>query len=142
MGKKKLSISGRSNSKRSQTAIELMIIIGFVFFAFTIFMVSIQISTSDKLKEERNLRVKEIAIDVQDEINLAFQSSDGYYREFKIPEDINSIEYEINIVEGLVYIRTDDGKNAMALPVPDVTGDVIKGLNNIKKEDGVVKLNE
>ena len=131
----------KKKSKHSQTAIELMIIIGFVFFAFTAFFIAVQISTSDKIKEEQRLRVKEIVIDVQDEINLAFQSSDGYYREFKIPKNINGIEYEINIIEGLVYLKTIDNKNAIALPVQDVTGEINITDNIIKKEDGIVKLN-
>jgi len=127
--------------KKSQSAIEFMILIGFVFFAFVSIFVAIQVSTADKIKEGQDLRIKEIVIDVQDEINLAFQASNGYYREFKIPENINGREYEINIIEDLVYLRTDDGKSAIALAVQNVTGDVIKGENNIKKEDGIVKLN-
>lgn len=126
---------------KSQSAIEFIIVVGFMFFIFTAILMTIQISTSDKIKEDQTLRVKEIVIAVQDEINLAFESQDGYQREFKIPENINGIEYNIQVVVGLVYLNTSDGKNAIALPVKDINGDVVKGTNLIKKEDGVIKLN-
>ena len=130
------------NNKKAQTAIEFIMLVGFVFFAFTVFILAVQTSTSDKIKEEQTLRVKEVVIDVQDEINLAYQSSNGYYREFSIPEKINGISYEINIIEGLVYLKTDNGKNAIALSVQNVTGDLVKGINNITKQGGVVELNK
>ena len=126
---------------KSQTAIEFMMLVGFVFFAFTVFVLAVQTSTSEKIKEEQTLRVKEIVIDVQDEINLASKSSDGYYREFKIPENINGMGYDISITEDMVYLITDDENYAIALPVLEVTGDVNNGVNIIKKEDGVVNLN-
>ena len=128
-------------NKKAQSAIEFMILVGFVFFAFTIFIMSVQLSNSNRLDEEKNLRIKEIVISVQDEINLAYYSSNGYQREFKIPESINNIEYEINITEGLVYLKTNDGQNAIALPIQNITGNILKGNNLIKKDNGVVNLN-
>jgi len=130
-----------TRSKLSQSAIEFLILTGFLLFSFTIFFLVIQGNMSDKLKERQALAVKNVAITVQDEINLAFQSSDGYYRQFKIPENINGAGYEINITEGLVYIKTYDGKYTTALPVKNVTGEVNKTDNIIKKEKGVIKLN-
>jgi len=130
-----------SMSKHSQSAIEFFILTGFLLFSFTVFFLAIQGNMSDKLKERQALAVKNIAITVQDEINLAFQSSEGYSRQFKIPEEINGNKYDINITEGVVYVRTLDGKYAIALPVQDVTGEVKKNMNIIKKENGEVKLN-
>jgi len=131
----------REKSKRSQSAIEFMILVGFLLFSFTIFFLLIQGNMSDKLKERQALAVKNIAITVQDEINLAFQSSDGYSREFKIPEEINGNKYEIILTDGLVYVKTTDGKYAIALPVKDVIGEIQINTNTIKKENGKIILN-
>ena len=131
----------KNSSKLSQSAIEFLILTGFLLFSFTIFFVAVQGNMSDKLKEREELAVKSVVITVQDEINLASQSIDGYYRQFNIPKEINGKEYEINITEGMVYLRTTDGKYAIALPVQNVTGDVAKETNTIKKENGVVYLN-
>jgi len=128
-------------SKRSQTAIEFLVVVGFMFFIFTIFLASVQISTSDKIKEEQTLKIKGVVTDVQSEINLAFESREGYYREFTIPKNINGLNYNIQIIENLVYLNTTDGKNAIALPVQEVTGDINIPNNFIKKENGIIKLN-
>ena len=131
-------------SKRSQSAIEFMILVIFFLFSFTAFFIAIQWNMSDKLSERQALAVKNIAITVQDEINLASQSSDGYYRQFKLPEEINGREYDIEIIGDIVYVRTVDGRYALTLPIKNVTGDVLNkmpDINTIKKEDGIIKLN-
>jgi hypothetical protein len=127
--------------KRAQTAIEFVALVAFILFFFVIFFLTIQENLSDRLREKRTLAIRELALNVQNELNLALQTSDGYYREFKIPDKISNLDYEINITQGTVYIITKDKKNAIALPVANVTGDVIKGTNIIKKENGEIKLN-
>ena len=130
-------------SKCSQSAIEFLIITGFLLFSFTVFFVAVQGNMSDKVRERQELAVKNVALTVQDEINLASQSMDGYSRNFKVPEKINGKDYEINATEGIVYLRTVDGKYAIALPVKNVTGELKKepDINTIRKENGIVYLN-
>ncbi len=127
--------------KKHQTASEFLILAGVVMFFFVAFFIAVNENLSDKLRQKQTNSVKEIAIIVQDEINLAFKSIDGYYREFKIPEDINGIDYDISITEDLVYVITDDGRDAIALQSAEVTGQPIKGINIIKKEEGKIYLN-
>lgn len=132
----------KKSQRKSQTSIEFMILLAFVLFFFVLFFLAIQEINADKIKERKNLRIKEIALSVQDEINLALETSDGYYREFEIPEKIEEQEYDINIVEDMVYIKTQDAKYAIALPVAEVAGQIVKGQNYIRKENGIVYLNE
>lgn len=126
---------------KSQTAIEFVILVGFVLFVFVAFLLVIRGNTSDKIREKKNQAVKELALTVQDEINLALSSTDGYYRSFNLPETLSGQEYEAEISEGMVYIHTTDNKYAIALPVANVTGDVNEGGNIIRKENGEIKLN-
>jgi len=130
--------------KKAQSAMEFVILFGFILFMFTTFFVAIKASTYDKIKENQELAIKQVAITVQDEINLALQSSDGYSRKFKIPAKISGLEYEIELVEGYVYINTKDEHHAIALPIPDVKGDINIGLDFqvIRKNEGVIYLNE
>lgn len=128
-------------AKKSQSAIEFMILVGFILFFFTLFFLAIRENMSDKLNERKNLAVKEIALSVQNEINLALKASDGYFRPFEIPEKINNQDYDISIVEKMVYVNLQD-KHAIALPVANITGEIKKGKNEIKKENGEIKLNE
>ena len=131
-------------SKLAQSAIEFLILTAFLLFSFTVFFVAVQWNMSDTIREREELVVKSVAVTVQEEINFASQSMDGYYRDFTIPEKINGRKYEINITGGeTVYLRTVDGRYALALPVQKVTGDLVKEplINTIRKENGVVYLN-
>ena len=127
--------------KKHQTASEFLILAGVVIFFFTVFFMAVNENLSDKLRQKQTNSAKEVALTVQDEINLAFESIDGYYREFKIPEDINGIDFNISITEGLIYLVTDNGRDAIALQTAEVTGQPIKGINIIKKVGGIIYLN-
>lgn len=128
-------------NQKSQSAIEFIILVGAVLFFFTIFFVGVHESMSDKIQERQNNLVKELAFSIQDEINLAYESGEGYRREFKIPEQINGQDYEANLTAEMIYIKTSNGKHAIALPVLPITGNIIKGTNIIKKQDGILYLN-
>lgn len=129
-------------TKKAQVAMEFMILVGFLLFVFSMFFVSINERMSDKAQERKDLIVKQIAVAVQDEINLASQSIDGYEREFKIPIDISGDNYTVGIVDDLVFVKTSDEKHAIALPVLNATGSIVKGINKIEKNNGVVSLND
>ena len=105
------------------------------------FLFALQINSAEKTRENKNLAIKEIALTIQNEIDLASKSSDGYHREFSLPRSILGSNYEISVIEGLVYVRTTDGKYAIALPVSVVEGEIQKGNNLIRKIEGVVYLN-
>jgi len=121
---------------KSQTAAEFLLLAGVIIFFFTIFFIAINESRSEKLSQQQTNLVKETALTLQDEINLAHKSTDGYYREFKLPLDLNGRDYQISISEKLVYVTTDDGRDAVAYQTAEVTGQPIKGNNAIKKEGG------
>ena len=128
--------------KKAQVAIEFMIIIGAIFFFIAIFFLAVQENLNDKIKEEERLLVKEVALTVQDEINLALESTNGYKRDFKLPSNIRQLDYEINITSNVVYIRTEDNKHAMALPVANVTGEINITDNTIEKINGGIYINQ
>jgi uncharacterized protein (UPF0333 family) len=143
-GNSRLVHKAQGNSRlvhKAQGSLEFLILLGVVLFIFTIFLIAIGGSMHDKTKEKINKRVNNVALIVQDEIQLASSSSNGYFRNFSLPEDISGLDYEINITGNLVYIRTTDGRYATSLNVMNVTGDVVKGGNTIKKENDIVYLN-
>lgn len=133
----------QDNLKNAQSAMEFMILAGAVFAFFAIFVFVLNINISDKLKEGKNREFEKITLDVIDEVSFATKASEGYERNFSIPEKVSGrFEYEITIQDGFVYTRATDGSYAIALPVQNVTGKLIKGGNLIKKRDGRVFLNE
>lgn len=127
--------------KKAQVGVEFMIIMGALLLFVSIFLLIIQSNTEDKRYQREDILIKEVALTVQNEINLALKSGDGYIREFELPGKIGELEYEIDVDSGIVYVRTDDGRHALTLPVIEVDGNINMTSNVIEKIDGVVYLN-
>ena len=126
-------------NNKSQSAIEFVVLFSALLFFFSVFFLVIQEQNADKIQEQRTERLTSMAYGVQGEIALAFKSSEGYSREFIVPDKLGNIDYSIQITERMVY--ANDSRNAIALPVQEVDGNLVKGVNIIKKENGVVALN-
>jgi len=130
-------------NKKAQTAIELIIVMGFLIFFFIIFTGVIQSKIQEKSEEKKTIIIKDIVKTVQEEIDLAVKSSDGYRREFKLPEKILNDDYDISIFEGIVYANTTNGKHAIAVNIKNVTGIISNmNINIITKQNGIVYLNQ
>ncbi|MFH1711594.1 MAG: hypothetical protein ABH840_04745 [Nanoarchaeota archaeon] len=125
--------------KKSQSAIEFVVLFSALLFFFSVFFLVIQEKNAEKIEEQQNELLKITAYSVQGEIALAFKSSEGYSREFTVPAKMGNSDYSIQITERMVYVN--DSKNAIALPVHEVDGNLVKGANLIKKENGRVVLN-
>lgn len=132
--------SAHKTGRRGQSAFELLLIGGVITVFLTIFLIVIMGNFSDLNKKKDALLLKEFSLKVQTEIHLASKSSEGYSREFRLPLNLEGKSYEANITDGRIYART--AQNAISLNVEDVKGDVKKGINTIRKNDGVVYLNE
>ena len=128
--------------KKSQSAMEFMIIVGVLLLIVLGISYTFYQNISEKEKQQKNLVFHELAKTVQKEIELASKTFDGYQREFEIPDKVAEKEYNITIVESVVFVQTTDGKIALALPVKNVTGQIQKGQNIIRKINGSVFLNE
>jgi len=125
--------------KKAQSSIEFVIMIGAVLFFFVFFLIVIQSNLQDKNTEKEKVIVQNIALSVQDEINLAKESIDGYSREFKVDDYILGRDYLIEIIDDRIYVKTD--KVALSYPVANVTGTIKKEINIIKKQNGTIYLN-
>lgn len=128
-------------SSRAQSAIEFMILVGAVLFFFTSFLLLIYGNIADKQYEKRTLVIEDIAQTVQEEISLAHAADEGYRRVFALPPTALSFPYNVSLVDGYVYVRTSNGKHAVAYPVLNVSGTVIIGDNVIRKNNNTVFLN-
>ena len=126
---------------KGQSAVEFMIIIGFALFFLIGIIVAIEASRSSGVQTQRDKFMNEVALSIVDEINLAASSSDGYARQFKITGSTLGVDFNASIKDGDVYLRSYDGRHAMAYEVQNVTGDLIIGNNLIEKINGSVYLN-
>jgi hypothetical protein len=138
--------------EKSQTAIEFLIVVGFVLGMFTILFLSIQESNKSRIIEKNINDVKQVALIVQEEINFAASSTDGYERTFSLPPKINGMNYDITLVKnGLgnaydyIQIKAGSGDgHSMGMPIEKIenTSTInIGGDNIIKKDNGKITLN-
>ncbi len=130
-----------SREVRGQSAIELLILVTAVVFFVALFLLGVRVNIDDRVREQTDIVLLDVASTVRDEIALAAGSTDGYFREFELPLTILGKEYEINITGSFVYARTVDGQHALSLPVASATGDVVIGTNVIQNVGGEVILN-
>lgn len=126
---------------KGQSAIEFVIIIMAVLFLFVGLLYFIQGKIADSQNQAVSVAVNEIALTVQDEINLAHNSANGYSRSFFLPLNLNGLDYTVQILENSVYVETQDSKHAVALPISEVTGDIFLGDNLIYRINNTIFLN-
>jgi len=126
-------------NRKAQGAIEFLIIFSAMFFFFIVFLLIIQNNVAEKNLEKENLVAINIALSVKDEIGLANGASEGYYRQFNIPQNLLGKDYNIEIIDQRVFISAE--KIGISYLVLDVTGTLVKGTNTIRKENGNVLLN-
>lgn len=127
-------------NKKAQGVIEFIIIFSAALFFFIVFFSVIQMNTEEKNLEKARIVSQNIVLGIQDEINLAAQSSNGYQREFEIPQNILGREYEINISGSYIYLTLGE-KISVSYKISNITGSLQKGNNLIKKENDSVYLN-
>ncbi len=127
---------------RAQSSVEFMIITGFVLFFFVAFLVSIALSSSDRLYERQMLTIQQVARMVQEETAFAHATVDGYSRTFELPLQIVNLDYELDVVDGRLYVHTLDGSQALSVLVKNVTGTFVPGTNVLRRSNGLVYVND
>ncbi|MEK6824440.1 MAG: hypothetical protein AABY02_01170 [Nanoarchaeota archaeon] len=126
---------------KGQSALEFMLLVGFVMFMFVALYGVLNMQLSDRAQQGIYESLLDRSQAVQEEIALAHASEDGYRRVFTLDSELYGQSYNMTIVDGFVYTRTLDGTYALAVPVLNVTGQLIMGANVIETIDGDVRLN-
>jgi hypothetical protein len=130
---------------KAQTSMEFVILTGFMILAFLSFYMIIQAKLVEANRDNTDMAAKQIETIVINELKVAESVSDGYYRQFELPQKVNGMDYNISIISGVSTIpeivTKYNGKERVYF-VPqgyvDSTSSVGKGLNNISKINGVI----
>lgn len=125
---------------KSQVAMEFIMLVLLAFMIMIVFTVVGRDRMVDLRREEEFVALKDVAFTVQAEIFTATNVEDGYIREFGLPASLGGVNYTIQISGG--YVIAESENHDYTLKISPVTGDVINGANVIRKEDGVVYLNQ
>lgn len=126
---------------KSQSAMEFVVLASFMLLVILGFFAV----TSSRVLEAKEEGNRKIARDIADfayrEIEIAKSVNDGYARAFAMPETMNGIGYIISIVDNReLVVNYLDYEYVLFLP-SNVTGNITKGINIIKKEAGLVFIN-
>jgi len=124
---------------KGQSAMEFMILTGFLLFMFAIILGIVSSNTSSLNRKREIILGEDLVTKVQKEINLAARVLDGYSREFKLPQKLGSKDYTIAIAGQEVIASTD--KQDFWRTIPFVVGNLGKGKNKIIKINGTIYLN-
>jgi len=127
--------------KKAQSAIEFLIVVVVALTIITGFLLAVQYNVRDENREKKDRLVLEIALNIQSELNFAQESSDGYHREFTIPLKVLGSEYEVLTGEGVVSVRTKNFEHGFTLSIPPTMGNILIGVNEIRRENGKVCAN-
>ncbi len=124
---------------KSQGASEFLILASFLLFMFIIIFGVISSNTSDLSRKRDILMGEDLVTKVQKEANLAAKVVDGYHREFYLPDKVGKKNYTIKIEENEVIVSTD--RTDFWRIIPNITGNISKGINRINKTNGTIYLN-
>lgn len=127
--------------KKGQVAIEFLMMVSIAIFIFISIMLVLQMNLQERMLKRNEVEIKNLAFHIKDEIDLAHAASEGYYRKFYIPKKIGNRGYSAEIIEELIYIVSNDNKNAIAISIKEVNGDLNISKNIIYKKQGEVYLN-
>ena len=125
---------------RAQAAIEFSVLVGGVFLVFILFLKVIAGQYADISQDKAYSALKDLTETIQSEMFIAESSKEGYSRKFTIPTKINNnLEYNIILSNNELSLKT--AKFQHTVNIPNITGNLNKGNNKIRKINGTILLN-
>ena len=126
------------NSK-AQVSIEFFIFVGLAF----LIAIAFELASLDQLKdfrlENENAAVKDLALKLQKEVLIAAYVEDGYSRVFEIPDDLENIDFSVDVRNSTITVQS---KNSLYITsIPSSVGNFSKGTNTIRKSGNVIYIN-
>lgn len=124
---------------KSQTSIEFLTLTGLILFMLVLFLAVISYKVEDINLQKEIIYGEDIIIKIQKEINLASRSLDGYSRNFRLPQKLGSLDYNITIFGNELIVLTKN--QAFERRIPAIIGNITKGINKINKTNEIIYLN-
>ena len=124
---------------RAQGAIELLVLWAFAIMFFIIIMFAVNDNIYSQNQKEDLLNIDNLATTTSQEFMLAAAASEGYQRNFNIPQTMYGRNYTIATNDNFLMIQL--GKEAASYPIPQINGTIKKGANILRKANGQIYLN-
>ena len=124
----------------AQVSMEILILMSFLFLVFVIFLAFLNSRLSTEHSGKEALSLRDVSTQIQSEIRLAYNAKEGYSRTFVLPEKLdNRIYYDIEITGNSLLANTS--KHQYVMTIPEITGNIAKGSNSIRKINNTVLIN-
>ena len=131
--------TGKRN--KAQFAMEFIVLISFMFIIFLGFTAVITSKILDARESGRQQNAEDIATLAKNEIDLAGSVSDGYVRNFNLPDTIEGNSYNISIIDNRELVVKYLDKEHVLFLQDNIRGNINSGKNTIRKENGIVYVN-
>jgi hypothetical protein len=126
---------------KAQFAIEFIVLMSFMFLIFVGFVAIVTTKITDAEDADRQEIVEEIATLLNNEIQVAKSTTDGYTRTFKLPGKIDGNVYSAEILSNRELVVNYVDKEHVSFLPDKVCGDIFIPTNEISKENGIVCAN-
>lgn len=136
--------------KKSQSAVEMSIVVTFLFAIFIVFVIVLTNHLVDATNNADKQLLEDVTELVEQEIELASVVENGYGRKFKLPATLSGIAYNISLkyhpdvnhteITGMLNNYSFEYESVRVTP-RRVQGTLKKGLNTINKVNDTVWLN-
>ena len=125
---------------KSQVSMEFFILVGLAFFM----VLFITVASANEIKEfsdqEAFFLIRDLALKLQKEVNIASSVEDGYERNFNLPDKLeNKLDYSIITKNHTITISSP--RTVFSAGIPNATGDFVKGSNKIERIEGGIYIN-
>jgi hypothetical protein len=140
--------------KKSQTAIEAALLIGFLLIVFSAFVIAMNTRLGSVMTEKNLQLLKSANNIIKSEVDMAVRSEEGYSRVFELPETLEGYRYNLTLHNGaelganfseviVRFVNNTDvkGEDVSFLP-PSIIGAPRKGNNTITKKSGIICFNQ
>jgi len=125
--------------KTAQVAFEFVMLVAILFTVLIVFTSFVRDNFSDVESDTDYFKLKDLAISIKSELNLAIALEDGYQRLFFVPLTIDGLEYNITRDDGTLMFESSDAEYSVS--VPQYSGTLQKGNNIIRKNSGAIEVN-
>ncbi len=132
------------SKKKSQIAIEFLILLAMSFFIIISFMIIIVSISKTNARIQSFSDIDDLGKSLQQEVMLASQLEDGYIRKINVPVTLNGLDYNISYgespKEGYIFLGFKDTEAYYF--IPKILGNITRGDNYIRKNNGILNISQ
>lgn len=141
-------------SRKSQTAIEAALLIGFLLIIFSAFVIAMNTRLDSVVKDKNSMLLKSANALIKSEVDMATRAQDGYQRAFELPLNLEGLSYNISLHNAAeigggfselstMFVNNTgvSGEDVLFLP-PKINGAPRKGANTIVRNNGYICFNQ